>query len=86
MGIDKADVRYVHHYKLPNSLKSHNQEIGRAGRDGSASIVEMPACVADVPTLENFASGDTPTRAAVDGVVGELLAAGVNLDVSVAEL
>jgi ATP-dependent DNA helicase RecQ len=86
MGIDKADVRYVYHYNLPKSLESYSQEIGRAGRDGEASIVELFACAEDVPTLENFAYGDTPTRASVRGVVEELLRAGSAFDVSVADL
>jgi ATP-dependent DNA helicase RecQ len=86
MGIDKADVRYVYHYNLPKSLESYSQEIGRAGRDGQPSIVELLACPADVPTLENFAYGDTPTRGALQAVVHELLAAGPAFDVSLAEL
>jgi ATP-dependent DNA helicase RecQ len=86
MGIDKADVRYVYHYNLPKSLESYSQEIGRAGRDGQPSIVELLACPADVPTLENFAYGDTPTRSALQSVVTELLAAGPAFDVGVAEL
>src|SRR5437868_10271013 len=86
MGIDKADVRYVYHYNLPKSLESYSQEIGRAGRDGAPSIVELFACGADVPILENFAYGDTPTRAAVTAVVDELLAAGPAFDVSLADL
>jgi ATP-dependent DNA helicase RecQ len=86
MGIDKPNVRYVYHYNLPKSLESYSQEIGRAGRDGETSIVELFATPADVPTLENFAYGDTPSRSALRSVVSELVHADAEFDVSVTDL
>jgi ATP-dependent DNA helicase RecQ len=86
MGIDKADVRYVYHYNLPKSLESYSQEIGRAGRDDLPSTVELLACASDVPILENFAYGDTPTRGALQAMLAEQFGAGDAFDVSIADL
>ena len=86
MGIDKSDVRYVYHYNLPKSLESYSQEVGRAGRDGQRSTVELLACPADVPTLENFAYGDTPTETALRSLLEEIFSLGMEFDLNLIEL
>jgi ATP-dependent DNA helicase RecQ len=85
MGIDKAAVRYVYHYNLPKGLESYAQEIGRAGRDGEPAVCELLACPDDVPVLENFAYGDTPSREAIDALLAELLAGQEGDELVVAE-
>ncbi|KAH8831382.1 ATP-dependent DNA helicase [Flagelloscypha sp. PMI_526] len=53
MGVDKADIRQVHHLYMPKTL-----ELVRAGRDGLPSFCYMYLCAEDIPILEGFCRGD----------------------------
>lgn len=52
MGIDKANVRIVIHYDLPDSVEAYFQEAGRAGRDGLKAYAVLVYNQADILSLK----------------------------------
>lgn len=72
MGIDKSDIRFVVHYDLPKSIENYAQEIGRAGRDGSASDCLVLANRDNLNVLENFVYSDTPEESAIAYIINEI--------------
>ncbi|EDM38183.1 ATP-dependent DNA helicase recQ [Pedobacter sp. BAL39] len=61
MGIDKADVRFVVHMDLPESLEAYYQEAGRAGRDERKAYAVLLANHADQLSLKAKSIDHFPT-------------------------
>ncbi len=53
MGIDKADVRFVIHWDMPDSIEEYFQETGRAGRDNKPSFAVLMYGPSDKSRLED---------------------------------
>lgn len=47
---------------MAKTLEGYSQEVGRAGRDGLPSTCLMFLSAVDIPVLEGFARGDTPSQ------------------------
>ena len=60
MGIDKADVRLVVHFDLPDTLEAYFQEAGRAGRDDRRAFAILLYNNADIIDAQHNLEGSFP--------------------------
>lgn len=66
MGINKEDIRFVIHYHMPSQMESYIQEIGRAGRDGEASIAIQLYQEGDETLAYSMVEFELPSEETID--------------------
>ena len=72
MGIDKADVRFVVHLDLPESLEAYYQEAGRGGRDEKKSYAVLLYNQADLLQLSSRLEQQYPSIAEIKQIYHHL--------------
>jgi ATP-dependent DNA helicase RecQ len=73
MGIDKADVRTVIHYDVPDALENYYQEAGRAGRDGKKAYAVLLFNSREIDDLKKQSSIRFPDMQTIKSVYASLV-------------
>ncbi len=73
MGIDKADVRLVVHYDVPDALENYYQEAGRAGRDEKKAYAVLLFYENELKDLEQQSSIRYPAPEEIKNVYKALV-------------
>ncbi len=60
MGVDKPDIRFIIHWRLPANVETYYQEIGRAGRDGKPAHAILFFSLDDQDLQARFITTDVP--------------------------
>ena len=72
MGIDKADIRNIIHYNIPQSIENYYQEIGRAGRDGNSSNCIVLFTKTDEDKIKDLISSSCPDENKIKNIISYL--------------
>ncbi|PAE43816.1 RecQ family ATP-dependent DNA helicase [Bacillus sp. 7884-1] len=73
MGVNKENIRFIIHYHMPMQIESYLQEIGRAGRDGEASIAILLYSPGDEQLPIQLAEGELPSELQIDWLFSHLV-------------
>ncbi len=68
MGVDKANVRFVIHHVVPDSVDAYWQEVGRAGRDGEPAEALLLYRPEDLGVRRFFGASGQIDAAEIDAV------------------